>query len=224
VDGDIRLVEVKDYDWIACCGTHVRRTGEIGIIKIFKAEKYKGNVRVHFVCGSRAFKRLQRQSSVLTMALKKLTLGEEEFLPALDRLIIEQKESQMTIRALQNELFDYEAVTLVQKAKSVNSCRIISSVYCDKDSKSVQQLVKKIIQQKNVICVIGLKADRGFVYVAKSEGIEFDIKPVFDLACSIIEGRGGGSPTMMQCSGQDPRKVDNAVEEAATACINTLSK
>ena len=54
VTGRIRVVEVPDWDWSACGGTHTRRTGEVGAIKIVGWERLRGNVRFAFLCGGRA--------------------------------------------------------------------------------------------------------------------------------------------------------------------------
>ena len=56
VNSNIRIVEIDGIDFSPCCGTHLRSTGEIGMIKIRKVESYKGNIRVEFVCGNRALK------------------------------------------------------------------------------------------------------------------------------------------------------------------------
>ena len=56
IDGQVRLVTIKDYDICACCAPHVARTGEIGLIKILSSQNYKGGVRLSMVCGFRALK------------------------------------------------------------------------------------------------------------------------------------------------------------------------
>lgn len=50
----IRIVEIDGYDWVACCGTHVRSAGELRAFRILATERYKGNTRIHFVAGNRA--------------------------------------------------------------------------------------------------------------------------------------------------------------------------
>ena len=55
-EGDVRLVEVEGFDLSACGGTHVDRTGAIGMIAVRKFERLKGLTRVEFVCGRRALR------------------------------------------------------------------------------------------------------------------------------------------------------------------------
>ena len=63
VQGSVRVVEMKGIDLSACCGTHVKRTGEIGVIKLLKAERHRGMTRLSFLCGGRA---LDRANGIIT--------------------------------------------------------------------------------------------------------------------------------------------------------------
>ncbi len=57
---ELRIVEIAGYDWVACCGTHVSRAGELRLVKILSSEKYKGNTRIYFAAGDRAVSLLSR--------------------------------------------------------------------------------------------------------------------------------------------------------------------
>ena len=54
IEGQVRIVTVPGYDVCACCAPHVRRTGEIGILKVMGIQNYKGGIRVTILCGFRA--------------------------------------------------------------------------------------------------------------------------------------------------------------------------
>ena len=54
IDGDVRIVSIEGYDTCACCGTHVRHTGQIGQIKVIAFQNYKSGVRISILCGMRA--------------------------------------------------------------------------------------------------------------------------------------------------------------------------
>ncbi len=66
--GDLRLIDIKDFDLCACGGTHVRATGQIGCILLRKAEKVKQGMRVEFVCGLRAVAMARKDYATLTEA------------------------------------------------------------------------------------------------------------------------------------------------------------
>jgi alanyl-tRNA synthetase len=77
VSEDIRIVEIEGLDFSACGGTHVARTGGIGVVKILRAERLKEKTRIHFVAGSRAFELFQ-SSYVIVAGLAAQVLGAEE--------------------------------------------------------------------------------------------------------------------------------------------------
>ena len=54
IEGQVRIVEIPGYDKCACCAPHVKRTGEIGVIKLLSGQRYKGGTRVSMLCGFRA--------------------------------------------------------------------------------------------------------------------------------------------------------------------------
>lgn len=65
VEEDVRIVSIPGVDCVACCGTHPNRTGEVGIIKLYKVEKNKGMSRISFKCGTRALKDLQKKTDIV---------------------------------------------------------------------------------------------------------------------------------------------------------------
>ena len=66
VSDAIRVVEIQDFDWSACGGTHVHNTGEIGPVKLLRTERIRGHSRVHFVCGHRALVDYRAKHDLLT--------------------------------------------------------------------------------------------------------------------------------------------------------------
>ena len=75
VHGKMRIVEIDKFDWSACGGTHVRRTGEIGLISLLRIEKHRGRSRVHFVCGRRALVDASQRRGLLAEAAGLLDSG-----------------------------------------------------------------------------------------------------------------------------------------------------
>src|SRR6185369_16204843 len=73
-EGTLRLIEVKDFDRSACGGTHVARTGVIGIIAIAGFEKFKGGTRVEFLCGRRALTRIREWRDVFSATSRVLSV------------------------------------------------------------------------------------------------------------------------------------------------------
>ena len=75
VEGTVRVVEISDYDWSACGGTHVGRSGEVGQILILGTERYKGGTRVSFVAGGRALRRARESGDLLKRISREFSTG-----------------------------------------------------------------------------------------------------------------------------------------------------
>ena len=92
--GPLRLIEVEDFDLSACGGTHVARTGAIGIIAIGGWEKFRGGTRVEFLCGGRALRRFRQWRDALAATQRHLSVAPEELAAGVERLQGESKTLQ----------------------------------------------------------------------------------------------------------------------------------
>ncbi len=86
IDGPVRIVEIEGVDICACCAPHVRRTGEIGMIKILSAEKNQDAFRLTFVCGERALHRMQQYQDQLREASRLMNEPRETVADGVKRL------------------------------------------------------------------------------------------------------------------------------------------
>ena len=89
--GQVRIVEIPGYDVCACCAPHVKLTGEVGIIRLIDAIKYKGGTRVTMVCGFRALKDYRMKESNIREISRMLSAKPEESAQAVKRLQDEAK-------------------------------------------------------------------------------------------------------------------------------------
>src|SRR5688572_11603956 len=117
--GTLRLTEVQDYDLSACGGTHVERTGAIGVIAIGGWEKLRGGSRVEFLCGNRAVQRFRLWRDSLSMMQKHLSVPPVEMAASIERLQDDAKAAQRTLRAFQERLATHEAASLLAKGSLI---------------------------------------------------------------------------------------------------------
>lgn len=92
VQGSVRVVEMKGIDLSACCGTHVKRTGEIGVIKLLKAERHRGMTRLSFLCGGRALADYQQTHRVVQAAAGRFGTSRDQLLDVIAKWEQEKKE------------------------------------------------------------------------------------------------------------------------------------
>lgn len=101
---NIRVVTMGDIDCCACCGTHVKHLGEIGLVKILKAEAYKGMTRIYALAGKQAFDDYIRKNRIIKTLKKQLSAEEENITPRVEKL----KEE---IELLRRELIEQKKMT-----------------------------------------------------------------------------------------------------------------
>ena len=110
---DITLVGFgsEDYDWacVACCGTHLRSTAQVGLIKAFKLESNKGMYRIYFEAGRRAFIKYQAEMETLHTLGRKLSAGTEDILSKYDAQTEKNKEKSFQLSMLKKEVVSRES-------------------------------------------------------------------------------------------------------------------
>jgi alanyl-tRNA synthetase len=214
LSGDVRLIEIADYDWSLCCGTHVRATGEIGLIKILQWEKYKAGTRVHFAAGGRSLRDYQAKSCLVKSLCRLLTAGEAEIESIVTKLRDDKKASEKRIASLLDDALAAEASRLIAAAPSSGSCRVVSSLFRDRDAVEVQLLCRKISASPGTVAVIGTILDRVTIYFGRSEDVKTDMREIQKATAGILGGKGGGSPNWAQCSSERTDLAEAAIAKA----------
>lgn len=213
VSGLIRVVEADAYDYSACGGTHCRRTGEIGLIKIIKAERIRGNLRFEFVCGGRALRDYDLKNRVLRRLVGQFNVGEADVAAAVERLAEDLKALKKQARRTEDALGAFEVRELRTKAEG----RILRAAFADKTPEGVRTLALSAIRQGDCAALFGTKtAARSHVVLAASDGLKLDLRPLVPELAVLMNGRGGGGPTLVEIAGSadvDLEAVLRAAEE-----------
>jgi alanyl-tRNA synthetase len=209
--GQLRIVEVSDYDYSACGGTHLRRSGEVGLIKISRWERIRNNIRFEFLCGTRALEDYIRKSGALRQLSLLLTAHEQDTPGAVEKLMAELKTERKKKRQLQQKNLEYEAQDIIQKAEG----RIIKAVFTGRGRNEVRMLALNIIRAAPSVVVHGLRDEKGVhVVLARSEAIDLDLRELVPELSAILEGKGGGRESLVEVAGQDEGQLEQAVNKA----------
>jgi len=216
--GTLRLIEVESFDLSACGGTHVSRTGAIGIIAIARWERFKGGQRIEFLCGGRALRRMRESRDVITGGVRLLSVLPAELPATIQRLQAEAKDQKRTIAALQEELARFRATELAATAETTNAGRLVlRSVAMDADG--LKSLASAIVGQPGHVVVL-VSASRPAVAVAarSSDVAAVSAQKIVAALTAQFGGRGGGRAELAQAGGLDasPDAVLAAAREAIT--------
>ena len=120
--GKVRIVNIKDWDIEACGGTHVNRTGEIGLIKIFRTERIQdGVVRLEFVAGEAAIDYVEKQENQLNAISRVLGASKEKVVESLRRSVDEADETKRKLRAVMRRTLPSVMNSIFKDAKVISS-------------------------------------------------------------------------------------------------------
>jgi len=125
--GVLRLIDVHDFDLSACGGTHVARTGGIGVIAVSSWERFKGGQRLEFVCGGRALHAYHRLRDASAASVRQLSVLPEELPAAIERLQAEAKEQKRIVTALQGDVAKYQADERAAGAEQIRPHRLATN-------------------------------------------------------------------------------------------------
>lgn len=218
--GRIRVIEVSGFDYTACGGTHPKRTGEIGIIKILKQERIRNNIRFEFLCGNRAFRDYIAKNRILNQVAVKFSVNEQELLLAAEKLFSDFQTLKKTNKKLQRKISRIEAGEIIQKAKD----HFIHHIIADKTPEELRFLALNIIETPGLVVLLGLKEDKKVhVVLARSDDCDIDMRELVPIVAEQINGKGGGRPALVEIAGDDPHNLSTAVDNARDFLSDKMS-
>jgi alanyl-tRNA synthetase len=211
VDGPWRIVEIAGFDRVACGGTHVSGTAEVGVLKILRVERRGQETRIHFVCGGRAVADYSRKHQLVRTLAARFTRGEDELLQAVEQLQQEAQANHRALKVAQEALVAQEAGRLAAAVAGAPAPRKVQGVYADWQPEQVKKLALVLRGQQG--CFIALAGgDPPQVYVARSDDVEVDAGQVLRAALVAVGGRGGGKADYAQGSAPSLEAAAQVVE------------
>ena len=190
LEGQVRIVNVGEYDCCACCGTHVKLAGEIGQIKIISSQNYKGGTRLELLSGKRALQDYRKKNDVSAEAGKMLSVPAEKVDSAVKNLLAERDELIQTLNQLKWNYFNLKAE---QVGEGIENILFFSEGLNSKDmTHFADLLLKKGAKRTAVFSPSG----DGFAFVLLST--EKDGRDFTDAMKEPFGCKGGGKPDAVQ--------------------------
>jgi alanyl-tRNA synthetase len=197
----LRVLEIKDFDYSACGGTHCQRTGEVGLVKIASWEKIREDVRVEFLCGGRALRDYRWRNTTLNALAGELSIAPRDLEPAFQRLRQESADKGKRIKELLEESLKYEAERLVREAEASGLFHLVIKVFPDRDLEEVKGLANRLAEHPGTVALLAATADKANLVFARSQDLGADMNLLMKEAVTRIGGKGGGRPNFAQGGG-----------------------
>ena len=189
--GDVRLVTVPDYDTCACCGTHVKATGEIGMIKCTNVERHRGGTRITMLCGKRVLKDAQQKQQILAEVSKMLSAKPEVITSNLSKLQDELTEMKQKVAILTNELMELKSVGYLETTEPA-----ICIYEKDLVGDAIRRLCLMLMEKTNKIILVLSGEGQNIKYALAAK--EIDVRPLNQCLMAQFKGKGGGKREMCQ--------------------------
>lgn len=201
-EGTLRLIDVPGFDRSACGGTHVARTGVVGIISIVGFEKFKGGTRVEFLCGGRALGRLREWRDVFAATSRVLSVLPTALPEAVERLQAENKALGRIVREQQEKLAGHAAAELVASGETSGGRLIIVKALEGWDANGLKSLANAAAATHPgaAIALFSMPGPASAVVACASES-GADAAAVLKALTARFGGKGGGRREFAQGGG-----------------------
>ncbi len=219
----VRVIEIVDFDWSPCGGTHAQRTGEVGLIAVRNWERAKRMLRLEFVCGVRALDDYRRANRTAAAIARRFSVARDDADDSVARQFEEHKALTRRARELAERASVVEARELIEATDEKLGRRIVSQIFEGRDLDDLKLLAHRLAEHAATVALLGTcHGGTARLVFARSPDLSLDLSQLMRAACDQLGGKGGGKPDFAQGGGTKTGQLESAIAVAAEAC--SLSK
>jgi alanyl-tRNA synthetase len=215
---DVRVVSIEDgsFSKELCGGTHVRRTGDIGLFKLVsEGSVAAGTRRIEALTGEGVLESLRRQSQTLAQLGEVLRVKPEELLQSVEKLTESEKKLRKQLESQQLKRAAASAGDILEQVREVKGVRVVSSRVEVTDRAAMRQMVDNLrTRLESGVIVLGSASDGKVSLVAavsKDLTNRLDAGKIVKAAAAIVEGSGGGRKDLAEAGGKNPEKLEESL-------------
>ena len=214
----VRVLKMGNFSTELCGGTHVARTGDIGLFKL-KAEAgvASGVRRVEATTGDGALEWVRQREKVLKEVGTILKGTEEDAVEKLEKLLAERRDLEKQLAQLQNKLAGSQSDEITSRVRKVNGVNVVASRVEGVEDKALREMADKLRDklQPAVIALGAITGDRVLLLAVVSKEISktYHAGNIIKQIAPIVGGGGGGRPDFAQAGGKDVARLDEALQK-----------
>jgi len=228
---EVRVITMGPASMELCGGTHVARTGNIGLFKIVEETGIAAGVRrIEALTGQEAINHVQRQEDQLGRIAGQLKGTAETAADRVEDLLDSHRGLEKQVEQLKSKLASAQSGDLLDNVREVGGIQVLAASLEGQDPKSLRQTVDQLKQKLGSgVIVLGVP-DHDAGKVSLIAGVTDDLTgklsagDLINQVAEAVGGKGGGRPDMAQAGGKEPDKLDAALEKAAAyveGCLTT---
>ena len=193
IEGQVRIVTIPGYDVCACCAPHVKRTGEIGMLKVMNMQNYKGGVRISILCGFRALAAFREKNHIVADLMGVLTTGQDKLVDTVSKMKTSNQDLNYQLGVTKQKLLE-------QKLKDIPDDQTNVLLFeSDIDAPVMRNVINQLVETHPGICgVFSGNEENGYSFIIGSK--EIDCRTIATTLREKLGARGGGSEQMIQGS------------------------
>ncbi len=216
----VRVVSFGDFSVELCGGTHVSRTGDIGLLKITVETGIASGVRrVEAVTGERALNYVAEREATLTAIARLLKASPDTALDKLESMLEKSRKLEKSLEQAEARLASQSSADLVASARDIGGVKVLAAKVDSGDAKVIRDLVDQLKNKLGEAAVVlGGVDESGKVRlvagVTKALSQKLKAGDLVNVVATRVGGRGGGRPDMAQAGGTDAGALPAALEDA----------
>jgi len=199
VSENIRIVEIDGFDYSPCGGTHVLRTGSIGLVKVLKAERQNDKLRIYFIAGLQALDVFVQMFDVLTGLANQMTISWQDIPQVISKQADQLGMLKKELQALRQASVKNEARELIAGAEERAGVRLVRASFENRLIGELRLLAEELKTVPGVVafltCYDGQKVS---LIVTCGDGSGKDARQLLTRQLTLINGRGGGDARLAQ--------------------------
>jgi alanyl-tRNA synthetase len=200
----VRVVKIGDVSKELCGGTHVSRSGDIGLFKIVSESSVaSGTRRIEAVVGKKSLELLREKEETLRSLSEIFQVQEGQLVKKAEQIVEELERTQKEVQKLQKKLATSELDALVRSAESINGIKVLTAKLegiVGKELVEVADSARNKLGDNSAVLLIGTKGEKAGIVVAISKNLtdRFDAVELLNRSASKVGGRGGGRKDLAQ--------------------------
>lgn len=212
--GTLRAIEIEGIELQPCGGTHVARTGQIGMVQLRRCTKIRQDWRLEFLCGRRVVKAARADYETRKAAAEKLKCSIEEVVAMLDKAMAERDASYKSAKERGEKLATFEAERIVGETPArTDGVRVVARVFENVEANYVLMLAPAIAAHEKTIALIA-RSECGHVFFGQGPGVGRDMNGLMKKVLEQVGGKGGGTKDFARGGLKDPATAHKAIELA----------
>jgi alanyl-tRNA synthetase len=215
--GTLRAIEIESLELQPCGGTHVQRTGQIGMILVRGVSRIRQDWRVEFACGRRAELLAREDFATLRAVAQRLNCSPQEAVSAAERVVAERDGHFKSARASIQKLAEFDARASLQEFEiGGDGLRVVAKLFDGETPEYVQAFAREVAQAENAVALV-VHSESGKIFFSQHPTSKKDMNALLAEALKHVPGKGGGSRDSARGRLADSQRASEFVTIATAA-------